>query len=197
MIGMASVLMSWAPSQGQPDSSPATGKRKAAPVFFVASAAEYERAVYKLMAEDPDQRRKGIEWSGPLASVARRRAEDMVRRNYFAHTDPDGLGPNGHVATAGIPLPAEYAAAPKQNFIESIARGPLEPPAMWKVLSTHAGHREHVLGIDEFWALQPLVGVGAAFDRARRDVILVVLSLPRPGAAPPGREVKSGRDLDK
>lgn len=34
-----------------------------------------------------------LEWDGTVASVARAHSYDMARRDYFAHTNPDGKGP--------------------------------------------------------------------------------------------------------
>lgn len=34
-----------------------------------------------------------LEWDGTIASVARAHSYDMARRDYFAHTNPDGEGP--------------------------------------------------------------------------------------------------------
>lgn len=130
------------------------------------------------MTRDPLQQRRNPVLIGKLSEVARRHAEDMVRRRYFGHTDLAGLGPNGRVARSGIPLPAEFAAEPSENYIESIARGRLTPEAMWRCLARSPSHREHVLGLDGFWGSQRLVGVGAAWDARRRDYVCVVVTVP-------------------
>jgi len=41
-------------------------------------------------------------WDGRVAAVAQAHSQDMIDRNYFGHTDPDGLTPPDRLRAAGI-----------------------------------------------------------------------------------------------
>jgi len=43
-----------------------------------------------------------LEWDGPVAAVAEAHSEDMVAREFFAHTNPDGASPWDRLGGAGI-----------------------------------------------------------------------------------------------
>src|SRR4051812_17752181 len=67
-----------------------------------------ERQLGDLLTHDHGQTRTKLVWNPILARVARERAWDMARRNYFSHVNPDGLGANTLVERAGYVLPANY-----------------------------------------------------------------------------------------
>jgi uncharacterized protein YkwD len=48
-----------------------------------------------------------LKWNEKLAAVARAYSEDMLRRGFYAHVNPEGLTPAMRVAAAGIPWQAE------------------------------------------------------------------------------------------
>jgi uncharacterized protein YkwD len=135
-----------------------------------------------LMIGDPGQRRASLSCNPILASVAQSRAEDMARRGYFSHTNPDGFGPNYLVRQAGYPLPAFYGDAPDDNNIESIAAGNASATATWQQQwMTSSGHRAHLLGLTSFFAEQIEYGVGYAVDPASPYVHYWVVITARPG----------------
>jgi uncharacterized protein YkwD len=43
-----------------------------------------------------------LRWSGALASVALAHSEEMVKKGYFGHVDPEGRSPGKRVSAAGI-----------------------------------------------------------------------------------------------
>lgn len=43
-----------------------------------------------------------LEWNGSVAQVALAHSEDMIARDYFAHTNPDGASPFDRLDLAGI-----------------------------------------------------------------------------------------------
>ena len=43
-----------------------------------------------------------LEWHGDLATVAQAHSDDMVARDFFAHTNPDGDSPFDRMRAAGI-----------------------------------------------------------------------------------------------
>jgi uncharacterized protein YkwD len=72
----------------------------------------------------------------PLSAVAQARSQDMVDRNYFAHTDPDGHDPFWHITQAGIKY--SYAG-------ENIAYGYKTPQAVMTGWMNSAGHKANIL----------------------------------------------------
>ncbi len=76
-----------------------------------------------------------LEWSTPLRAVARAHSDDMFRRGYFSHTDPDGLNPADRIARAGIAhaiVGENLALAPD---VETAHQGLMNSP----------GHRANIL----------------------------------------------------
>lgn len=109
-----------------------------------------------------------------LARVAKQRVEDFAARNYVAHVDPDGIGPNRKVADAGYPLPSFYLDNPANNFIESLWAGktfgdsfgfPTSGAQAIAALlidrgTSPPGHRIHLLGLNELFSQHTEVGIG-------------------------------------
>jgi uncharacterized protein YkwD len=121
---------------------------------------EQEQAILASMTLHPDQRRAELVCDAILSLVARARAKDMALRDYFSHTNPDGLGPNSLVRQAGYRLPSWYPSKADANNIESIAAGYRTPAAAWQGWMSSSGHRTHLLGTHNFYAGQTAVGVG-------------------------------------
>ena len=134
-----------------------------------------------LMLGDPDQQRASLSCNPILAGVARSRAEDMARRGYFSHTNPDGFGPNYLVRQAGYVLPTFYGDSPDANNIESISAGGATAADTWQGWMGSASHRTHLLGLTPFFAEQIEYGVGYAFDPASPFVHYWVVITARPG----------------
>jgi len=128
------------------------------------NAQEQQIALY--MIEHPDQKRFSLTCHPILARVARERAEDMARRHYFSHVNPDGFGPNYLVLQAGYVLPSFYSTALDANNIESIAAGYSTAEAAWQGWMSSDVHREHLLGLSSFFAEQIEYGIGYAYDPA-------------------------------
>jgi uncharacterized protein YkwD len=116
------------------------------------------------MESDPEQGRPSLTCQPILAGVARARAEDLARRGYFSHTNPEGLGPNYLVRQAGYILPAFYPTAPDANSIESLGAGAATPEAAWRNWMNSPPHRAHILGLQPFYAEQVELGIGHAFE---------------------------------
>ena len=110
-----------------------------------------------------------LKWNDILAKVAQERAEDMVARNYFGHTDPDGYGTNIKINNAGYTLDKSWYSDKSMNYFESLAAGYAEGKATVIQLITdggasdsNAGHRRHLLGMDDFWGDCYDIGIGKA-----------------------------------
>ncbi|RFU23537.1 CAP domain-containing protein [Geodermatophilus marinus] len=73
-----------------------------------------------------------------LAAVARAHSADMRDRDYFSHTDPDGLDPFDRAETAGI----DTARA------ENIAYGQPDAQAVVTAWLGSEGHRANILDCD-------------------------------------------------
>lgn len=129
---------------------------------YVLSAEEALIADY--MVNDAGQMRPSMQLDPILARVARERAQDLATRNYFAHVNPDGFGPNALVRDAGYVLPAWWGTGATDNYIESIAAGRNTAAATWTDWMNSPSHRTHILGTDVFYQNQTSYGVGYAYS---------------------------------
>lgn len=77
-----------------------------------------------------------LRFTAGLNQVARQRSQDMVRRNYFSHTDPSGRNPYWHMRRAGI----SYRTAG-----ENIAWGQRSPEEVVRAWMNSPGHRANIL----------------------------------------------------
>jgi len=127
---------------------------------------EAELAV--LLRESPGQQRPSLVCNTILSTVARARARDMAERDYFDHINPDGIGPNYLVLSAGYPLPAYYDLSQTGNNIESIGAGHPTPDAVWAAWMASSYHRIHLLGSNQFFGDQDEYGVGYHHDPQSR-----------------------------
>jgi hypothetical protein len=99
-----------------------------------------------------------LAWDGRLVQAATLDAQDMNARNFFAHVNPDGLGPGDRIANAGYPAMA---------WGESIAAGgtiPQPADALALLIIDQGvpdlGHRNHLLANGSPDNLQRQVGIG-------------------------------------
>ena len=99
-----------------------------------------------------------------LTAVARARAEDMAVRRYFAHVNPDGLGPNALVRAAGYALPSSWGGGRSQNTIESIGAGYATAEQAWEGWMNSPSHRTHLLASSSFYRDQVNFGIGSYSD---------------------------------
>ena len=75
-----------------------------------------------------------VSWDEALANVARVHSADMAARDFFDHTNPDGLGPFDRAAAAGVTANAENIAAGQQTAADVMASWMSSP-----------GHRANIL----------------------------------------------------
>jgi len=126
-----------------------------------------ERAIAKLTADHPKQRRARLSHDAYLHLVARARALDLARRDYFSHVDPDGIGPNRLIKMTGYKLPAHYSGARNGNNVESIVAGTHHTPGTaFQAWMRSSGHRTHLLASEAFYRSQTRFGVGYAKEPA-------------------------------
>lgn len=102
-----------------------------------------------------------------LTQLARAHAQDMIKRNFFAHSNPDGLGPQQRAANQGI----------RGGVSENIAMqtGSNRPPSTMVAASeremmaeppNQQNHRSNILGPNH-----QSVGVGVAFDGLKLTMV--------------------------
>jgi uncharacterized protein YkwD len=155
-----------------------------------------ERAIAKLASEHPQQRRPRMTHDAHLHIVARAKARDMARRDYFDHVDPDGFGPNRVITMTGYGLPDHYSKARSGNNVESIVAGTVFTPATaFREWMKSPPHRDHVLARANFYRDQTRFAVGyfRSPDRILRNYY-VFLSAP-PSTKKVAQLTKRQRDL--
>ena len=120
-----------------------------------------ELIIANLMSTQPGQNRPYLTCDPTLTYVARARALDMGTRNYFSHTNPDGIGPNYLINQNGYRLPSWWGNHPAANYVESIAAGTyMTPQESWNAWMRSPGHRTHLLAEMPFYADQVAYGIG-------------------------------------
>ncbi|MBX3015728.1 MAG: hypothetical protein KF832_29685 [Caldilineaceae bacterium] len=121
---------------------------------------EQEQRLDELFRTHAEQQRTSLTCNAKLTAVARARAEDMGRRAYFNHVNPDGHGPNYLVRQAGYVLADGYGQELTSNNIESIGAGPNGADSMWNAWMGSEKHSTHLLGKTGFFAEQIEYGIG-------------------------------------
>ncbi len=86
--------------------------------------------------------------SEPLDALAGAFSDDMARRGFFAHTDPDGKSPWDRAAKRGV----------KNLGGENIARGQADAKAVMDTWMHSPGHKANILNCD-----YKKLGVGVHF----------------------------------
>jgi len=119
-----------------------------------------EALMAELLTTSAEQERPTFSCNAQLSAIARSRAEDMARRAYFGHTNPDGHGPNYITLQRGYPLPAFYDLSLTGNNIESIGAGASGAEVMWKAWMSSEKHATHLLGTNAFFKTQSEYGIG-------------------------------------
>ncbi|AGY56388.1 CAP domain-containing protein [Gloeobacter kilaueensis] len=117
------------------------------------------------------RRLAALHWNPRLSEIAQKRAENMARRNYFAHVDPDGVGPNRFVIGAGYHLPSYYPSDSEANTVESLAAGaPTGNEAIDDLMIDKGemppSHRIHLLALASPFDRHTEVGIGVACSAA-------------------------------
>ena len=110
-------------------------------------------------------------WNETLAKVAKEKANDMATRNYFGHVNPEGYGMNYFINKAGYTLDPSWVDKVSNNFFESLSAGVEGGKAFIIQLindggasNAQAGHRRHLLGMDDFWKSCVDIGIGRAYN---------------------------------
>jgi uncharacterized protein YkwD len=78
---------------------------------------------------------KELTWFEPVAAVAQKHSDDMVRRNFFDHKNPEGLSPFQRLNAAGV----QFTRA-----AENIAYGQQTAHAVMASWLKSPGHRRNI-----------------------------------------------------
>ncbi|MEO6741280.1 MAG: CAP domain-containing protein [Chthoniobacteraceae bacterium] len=126
--------------------------------------AEEQQLAARLTGDRGQRRDRSRMHADPiLTAVARARAEDMATRRYFSHVNPDGIGPNYLVRSAGYVLPSSWGSR-SGNFIESIGAGYATAEEAWTGWMNSSSHRTHLLASSSFYRDQVNFGIGSYSD---------------------------------
>lgn len=99
--------------------------------------------------------RRPLVASAELDRVAQAHAEDMLRRAFYNHLNPEGLSPLGRVRAAGVQVRGQVS--------ENIAKGPFDPAEVVERWMASSGHRRNILR-----GSAGKLGVGVAFGENDR-----------------------------
>jgi uncharacterized protein YkwD len=142
-----------------------------------------EQALANLMVNASGQNRPFMTADPILSRVARERAADMARRDYFGHVNPDGEAANYLVTRAGYQLPDHYPTSKSSNNMESIAAGYDSAAKNWDGWLNSSSHRTHVLATNSFYQAQTSYGVGYVYaaDSTYKHYWVVITGPPSIG----------------
>lgn len=140
---------------------------------------EQKIANYLVNASGQHRDRSQMHPDDRLIQVARARAMDMAKRNYFDHVNPDGYGPNYLVRQTGYQLPSFWSTSKSANNIESIEAGYMTAEDAWSGWMASSPHKTHLLALDSFYRDQTSYGVGHYYDaKSKYKHYWVVITAP-------------------
>ncbi|MDQ0792288.1 sigma-70 family RNA polymerase sigma factor [Streptomyces sp. B1I3] len=117
-----------------PPAAPAPGPASPAP--STASSPTDEEVVRLVNAERAKAGCEPVGTSGALATAASRHSADMVARDYFSHTSPDGTDPGDRITAAGYRW---------STYGENIAKGQTTAASVMDAWMNSPGHRANIL----------------------------------------------------
>lgn len=122
--------------------------------------------LFSMLKSHPLQGRKNLQSNKTLSAVARAKCVDMATRDYVGHIDPDGYGANYRARELDYALPDWYSWDKDANNIESLAWGGSgDPVQIWDSwYDSTLGHKDHLLGLGDFYSQQVNVGMGYYYD---------------------------------
>lgn len=143
-------------SFGSSGSSSNSSSKKGAREAPMASDSEMESYMLTLVNKHRQEAGLGgVSQNSALAAIARAHAQDMAKRNFFNHVNPDGLDPQGRANAAG------YGGGVYENIAFTTLRGPgMRPTEMADVnLMNSPPHRATILN-----TIVTQCGIGIAYD---------------------------------
>ncbi len=110
-----------------------------------------------LVLTHPSQQRKTFVYAKCLEESANEKAKLLLELDVWNHV-VNGVWPNDLVRRHCNNLAPEYE--PNKNYVESLVKGAKEPEIAFAHLLLGEKHREHVLGLNEFYQQQQFFGIG-------------------------------------
>ena len=152
----------------------------APPVVLPCGFNQFAYELFELIKNDPNQRRDRdkIVCHPILVKVAQAKAQDMLKRDYYSHVDPDGHGANWLVQQAGYRLPDAYGTGLTTNYIESITKNNPIAANAFSAFMGSPNHRRHIMGETDHFRAQTNFGVGFAGTFPTSALYWCVLSAP-------------------
>ncbi|POX39854.1 SCP-like extracellular, partial [Streptomyces sp. Ru73] len=126
------------PASGDAVSPAPAGTRTADPSPDAGSGSAVARVIGLVNEERAKAGCAPVTADSGLTGLAQDFSEDMARRDFFAHTDPDGATPWDRAKTAGITGLGG----------ENIARGQATPEAVMDAWMKSPGHRANILNCE-------------------------------------------------
>ena len=111
-----------------------------------------------LIKADKQQTRSKLKCDLRLVAAAQLKVQEMVDTEFLFHGRA-----NGRLRDQGVELPKYYGIG-KANQVEALAGGQPSPSSVWRGFKNSASHAQHLLGLNEFYQEQDLIG--AAFLKA-------------------------------
>ena len=114
--------------------------------------ADLERLVHeRINNERVDRKLSALGLDRRLSAIARAHSEDMARRNFFSHVNPDGEDPTARGAHAGYECHKEFGRAVREGLAENLFQASL-PRRMDEIVRASvrgwmnsSGHRRNIL----------------------------------------------------
>lgn len=99
-----------------------------------------------------------LSWNETLRTVARNHSQDMITRNFFSHTNPDGLGPSERVTNAGI----NYLAVAENIAYNQGQTDPAQTAVTGWMNSE--GHKNNIIDANNYGFTETGVGIAVKSD---------------------------------
>lgn len=133
-------------------------------------------ALIRLILNSSWQQREDPYADPILVRAAQNKADDMAKRDYFSHVDPDGGTVNEYIRAAGYRLPDYYPQ--KGNNCESIVIGASTPEGAIEAWLNSPSHRIHLQGEIDFYRSQRAIGVGMSKAKDGRTIFVFISAPP-------------------
>jgi uncharacterized protein YkwD len=128
LVGLFLVCLSPSRTSAQPSNAPDV------------PAARLEHRVFELINEQRlDEKRSAMEWDERLTRIARAHSEDMVKRHFFEHVNPDGADASARGKHAGY---ACLKRVDRHTYRQGLAENLFEEPRFSRMHIT-AGRRTY------------------------------------------------------
>ena len=165
----ASMTATSTPRPTSPSTSKSTQRRSSRPEVTEGTAGRVTEIEQKVHAGINAARASNgvspqLRWEDKLGDVARAHSDDMTRRGYFSHDNPEGLGPSERIDQAGYNCWKDGHYGVAENITIELVSSSINRMADGAVQSwlNSPGHRTNLLGRQ-----YDRTGIGASFGTWR------------------------------